>query len=98
VRVTIRGAQVVTDQPLTQAADITQSLFAMSDVDWSALAPLVAASPAAASAPADVVDHVVVQRWGFDPAYPMRVLVYLSGGTLIEAGVDGKVIAVHPNA
>jgi hypothetical protein len=98
VRVTVRGAQVVADQPLTQAVDVTPSLFAMSDVNWSVLAPLVAGAPAAANAPADVVDHVVVQRWGFDPAYPMRVLVYLSGGTLIEAGVDGKVIAVHPNA
>ena len=96
IRVTIRGSQVVADEPVTEPADLAPSLFSMADVNWAAVAPLVAAAPAAANAPTDVVDHVVVQRWGFDPAYPMRLLVYLGNGTLIEAGTDGTVIAVHP--
>ena len=56
---------------------------------------LVAAAPATAEVPDDTVDHVVVQRWGFDPTFPMRMLVYLSGGKFVEAATDGTVIAVH---
>src|SRR6478736_379653 len=96
IRVTVRGSQVVADEPVTEPADLAPSLFSMADVNWAAVAPLVAAAPAAANAPTDVVDHVVIQRWGFDPTYPMRLLVYLGNGTLIEAGTDGAVIAVHP--
>jgi hypothetical protein len=95
IRLTERGADVVADEPITQALDVTPSLFTLADVDWSRLAPLVAAAPTAAGVPGDTVDHAVVQRWGFDPAFPMRFLVYLSGGQFVEASSDGTVIAVH---
>ena len=86
---TIRGGDVIDDEPVTQALDIQPSLFTVGDVDWSQIAPLVAGAATTAHAPADTVDHVVVQRWGFDPAFPMRILVYLSGG-LIDRGRHGR--------
>jgi hypothetical protein len=95
IRVTIRGGDVIADEPLTNPLDISPSLFTIADVNWAAIGPLVVAAPAAANVPADVVDHVVVQRWGFDPTFPMRILVYLSGGLIVEGGMDGAVIAVH---
>ncbi|MFT3853736.1 MAG: hypothetical protein QM733_13485 [Ilumatobacteraceae bacterium] len=95
VRLTIRGADVVTDEPVTQTADVTPSLFTVADVDWSRVAPLVAESPTDAGLPDDTVDRVEILRWGFDPAYPMRMLVYLSGGKMVEAAMDGTVVAVH---
>ena len=52
----------------------------MADVNWTVIAPLVAAAPQTANVPSDVVDHVVVQHWGFDPTNPMRILVYMGGG------------------
>lgn len=95
IRLTIRGADVVADEPVTQTIDVTPALFAVGDVDWSRLAPLAAEAPTDAGLPEDTVDRIEILRWGFDPAYPMRVLVYLSGGKMIEAAMDGTVIAVH---
>lgn len=95
IRVTIRGNNVVADEPITQSLDIGPSLFTMGDVDWSRIGPLVAAAPTTAQVPSDTIDHVVVLRWGFDPSFPMRVLVYLSGGKFVEAQTDGTVVAVH---
>ena len=59
-----------------------------------------AASPLPRPSPAShrQVDHVVVQRWGFDPGFPMRILVYLSGGLFLEAAMDGTIVAVHSAA
>jgi hypothetical protein len=95
VRLTIRGADVVTDEPVTQSIDTTSSLFASGDVDWSRVAPLVTDAAVAAGVPVEAVDHVEILRWGFDPAFPMRMLVHLNDGRLVEAGPDGAVIAVH---
>ena len=96
IRVTVRGSQVVADEPVTQPADLTPSTFSMADVNWAAVAPLVAASSRPRRTRRPTSSTRVVQRWGFDPAYPMRLLVYLGNGTLIEASTDGTVIAVHP--
>lgn len=95
IRLTARGGDIIADEPVTQSLDVTPSLFTLADVDWTKMAPLIEASPAAAGVPDDTVDHVVVQRWGFDPAFPMRILVYLGGGRFIEAATDGTVIAAH---
>jgi hypothetical protein len=95
VRFTWRAAGVTTDEPQQEPVDISASLFTTSDVDWDRLATLVAAAHGLLHTANDPVTHVVVQRWGFDPTFPMRFLVYAASSRFIEAAADGTVLAVH---
>jgi hypothetical protein len=94
-RATWTAAGVVTGDAQHEALDITPALFTIADLDWDVIAALVAAAPATAGDPSRVVTDLIVQRWGFDPAFPMRVLVHLDDGRFIEAAADGRPVAVH---
>jgi hypothetical protein len=92
---TFQAGGVTADPPRQEAIDVSAALFTVADLDWNVLATLIAAASARAGRPEDSVTHVVVQRWGFDPTFPMRILVYLDGGTFVEAAADGRILAVH---
>ncbi|MEO5901033.1 MAG: hypothetical protein ABIR68_13040 [Ilumatobacteraceae bacterium] len=78
-----------------ESLDIGPSLFTIADVDWSVLATLVTESPGLMHIADQPVSRVIVQRWGFDPAFPMRFLVYVGGDRFVEAAADGTVLAAH---
>ncbi len=95
VQTTWRPTGIAADAPKQESIDFTKALFGVSDMDWSVIPGLVAAAPGLVGLPDHAVTDVVVQRWGFDPAFPMRVLVYVDGGKFVEAMTDGQVVAVH---
>jgi hypothetical protein len=95
VQTTWRPTGIAADAPKQEAIDFTKALFTVSDMDWSVIPGLVTAAPGLVGLPDHAVTDVVVQRWGFDPAFPMRVLVYVDGGKFVEALTNGQVVAVH---
>ena len=68
--------------------------FSTADVDWGAVAGVVAQAPQLLGDPTAEVTHVIVQRWVFDADRPVRVLVYAGFG-YVEAAADGTVVATH---
>jgi hypothetical protein len=80
--------------PAIPASDIDTHTFTEADVDWDAIGGLVAQAPQLLGA-AGAVTHVIVERWDFDPALPMRILVYVEGAGYVEAGADGTVVGTH---
>ncbi|MCU1503507.1 MAG: hypothetical protein JWM12_2861, partial [Ilumatobacteraceae bacterium] len=95
VQITWLLTGVTTDAAKVETIDFTPSLFHIDDVDWNVIPALVAAAPGLTGLDGHPVTDVVVQRWGFDPTFPMRVLVYVDGGKFVEAAVNGQVLAVH---
>jgi hypothetical protein len=78
--------------------DITPLLFTEGEVNWEAIAGLVAAAPGQVSMPDGQVTSVVVQRAGRGNPIPLVIDVYVDGSggeRFLEASADGTVIGVH---
>ena len=78
--------------------DITPLLFTEGEVNWEAVAGLVAAAPGQVNMPDGQVSSVVVQRVGRGNPIPIVIDVYVDGSAgqrFLEASADGTVIGVH---
>lgn len=85
-----------TPMPGFPVQDIDTHRFTRADVNWAAVAGLVAQAPGMMNAPTGTVSHVIVLRWDVDQALPIRVLVYVDeAGGYIEADANGAVVATH---
>ena len=89
-------AGATTPMPGFPVQDIETHRFTAADVNWPAVAGLVAQAPQLMNVPTGTVSHVIVLRSDFDPTLPIRVLVYVDeAGGYVEADANGAVVATH---
>lgn len=78
--------------------DITPLLFTEGEVNWEAVAGLVAGAPGQLNMADGQVTSVVVQRAGRGNPIPIVIDVYVNGSggeRFLEAAADGSVIGLH---
>lgn len=93
-----RSGRVGASTPELTIDDPDAMVFSAADVDWSAIAGLVAGAPAATGVEQGTVSHVIVDRSTFDPSLPITIRIYVTGprgSGFVEASATGVVLAVY---
>lgn len=80
--------------------DLEAALFTADEVDWSAIAPLVAGAPGAVQIPDGEVTHVIVER-PLPFSADVRMRVFVNGARdsgYVDADANGVIIAIDGQA
>ena len=89
-----RAAKVGSPSPQSNVDDLESKLFSSSDVNWSAIAPVVSQAATLTNVEQGTISHMMVTR----PNGAVEVFVYVSGprsSGYLQLDANANVIAVH---